>query len=115
MRSRCLTSILFGVLGMVLVSSCHVRVRPGVGVYTDGGYVGGYVTVDPPAPRLEVIGSAPAPGYVWIDGYWGWDNGAYAWRQGRWERPRSGYRWVPHRWQRDSGGWRLSAGYWQRY
>ena len=34
------------------------------------------VMVAPPPPQAEVIGVAPAPGYVWFGGYWGWDRWA---------------------------------------
>lgn len=43
----------------------------------------------PPAARYE---NAPAPraGYVWQQGYWGWQHGRYVWVQGQWNRPVSG-------------------------
>lgn len=74
---------------------------------------GAYVTVEPPAPRVEVIGVAPAPGYLWIGGYWGWNGGRHEWVPGRWEAPRPGYRWVPHAWVREGGGWRMHEGHWE--
>ena len=73
---------------------------------------GAYVTVEPPAPRVEVVGVAPAPGYLWIGGYWGWAGGRHEWVPGRWEAPRSGYRYEPHAWVREGGGWRLHEGRW---
>ena len=77
-------------------------------------YYGGaaYVTVAPPAPRVEVVGVAPAPGYFWISGYWGWIGGRHEWVPGRWEAPRPGYRYEPHHWEREGGGWRLHEGRW---
>ncbi|HEX2586203.1 MAG TPA: YXWGXW repeat-containing protein [Steroidobacteraceae bacterium] len=77
-------------------------------------YVSGVVLVAPPAPRHEIIGVAPARGYVWIDGYWSWNAGHHDWVTGHWEAPRRGYRWVPHRWHHERDGWHLQEGYWQR-
>lgn len=78
-------------------------------------YYGEPVVVGPPPPRVEVVGVAPAPGYVWIGGYWGWAGGRHEWVPGRWEAPRPGYRWVPHRWDHDGPGWRERHGYWERH
>jgi WXXGXW repeat (2 copies) len=73
----------------------------------------GYVTVAPPAPRPEVIGVAPVPGYVWIGGYWGWSNGRHQWQEGHWEAPRPGYHWSAHRWEQEGNGWREHPGHWE--
>jgi hypothetical protein len=51
-----------------------------------GGYAF-YANTPPPALRFEQRGVAPGPGYVWIDGYWGYSGGRYAWVAGRWDRP----------------------------
>jgi len=77
-------------------------------------YVGDVVMIGPPAPRHEVIGAAPTPGYVWIDGYWSWNAGRHDWVTGHWEAPRRGYRWVPHHWYHERDGWHLREGYWRR-
>jgi WXXGXW repeat (2 copies) len=77
-------------------------------------YVGAAITVAPPAPRVEVIGVAPAPGYVWIGGYWNWVGERHVWVPGRWRPGRPGYYWVPHRWVAAGGGWRLEPGHWAR-
>ena len=77
-------------------------------------YVGATVAVAPPPPREEVIGVAPAPGYVWIGGYWRWSGVAHVWVPGHWVVGRPGYVWVPHRWVRYGGGWRLAEGHWER-
>ncbi len=79
-----------------------------------GYYVGGPVVVEPPAPRVEVYGVAPRPGYVWLDGYWNWVGGRHEWVGGHWEAPRRGYRWEPHHWVRERDGWHLSGGHWER-
>ena len=45
-------------------------------------YADGVVMVAPPAPRVEVIGVAPEPGYVWVGGYWNWVGGRHEWIAG---------------------------------
>src|SRR5208283_2462311 len=61
-------------------------------------YAGGVVLVAPPAPREEIIGVAPVPGYVWIGGYWNWVGNSHAWVPGHWVAPRPGHVWVAHQW-----------------
>jgi hypothetical protein len=91
----------------IALSGCVVTARP--------AYVGDTVMVAPPPPQQEVIGVAPAPGYVWIGGYWGWQGGRHVWMAGHWDAGRPGYRWAPHHWvQVRGGGWRLAEGHWER-
>ena len=96
------------VLGCTGLSACVVvPARP---------YGGGeYVAVAPPRPVVEVVGVAPAPGYFWVGGYWGWVGGRHEWRPGYWEAPRAGYRWVPHAWDHEERGWRTHEGHWERH
>jgi hypothetical protein len=64
----------------------------------------------PPPPRvLAVRPVAPAPDYLWVDGYWYPANGHYHWHAGYWTRPPYvGARWVaPHH-----DGQHYFAGYW---
>lgn len=77
-------------------------------------YVGGVVPVAPPPPVVEAYGAPPAPGYIWIGGYWNWVGGRHVWVGGHWVHGRPGYRWVPHHWVRARGGWRLAGGHWAR-
>jgi WXXGXW repeat (2 copies) len=79
-----------------------------------GYYIGGPVAVAPPPVQVETYGVAPAPGYFWVGGYWGWEGGRHVWHGGRWEAPRAGYRWEPHRWVHERDGWHLSGGHWAR-
>ncbi len=77
--------------------------------------VGGEVVIRtrPPAPRVEVIGVAPGPDYVWIQGHWAWHDNDYGWIGGRWEqRPDRHARWVAGRWQHRHGGWSWTEGHW---
>lgn len=72
------------------------------------------VSVAPPLPREEVIGVAPAPGYLWLGGYWGWRGRNHVWIGGHWEAPRPGYFWRPYAWVPYRGGWRMNPGHWDR-
>ena len=84
-------------------------VKPARGYYGDET-----VMVAPPAPQVEVVGVAPAPGYVWIGGYWNWVGGRHVWVGGHWDAGRPGYHWVPHRWVAYHGGYRMQRGHWER-
>jgi hypothetical protein len=87
---------------------------PGCVVVPDQShYAAGVVMVAPPAPRVEVIGVAPA-GQVWIGGYWNWVGGRHEWVAGHWAAGRPGYHWVAHSWVREGDGWRMRPGRWVR-
>ena len=94
-------------LASATLTGCVVAPAPGY-------YAEGPVMVAPPPPQVEVVGVAPAPGFVWIGGYWNWVGGRHEWVAGRWEAPPRGYHtWVPHRWVPYRGGWRLQRGHWR--
>jgi hypothetical protein len=95
------------VLASVTLTGCVVSARPAY-------YGGAVVTVAPPAPQVEVVGVAPAPGYVWFGGYWNWVGGRHVWVPGGWHPGRPGYHWVAHRWEPYRGGYRLAQGHWER-
>ena len=68
----------------------------------------------PPPPRYGVMGMAPGPGYMWIDGYWDLRGSAWVWAPGRWVRPpRPHAVWVPHEWREDHGRYRFYRGHWR--
>lgn len=67
----------------------------------------------PPAPLVEYRGWPPAPGHVWLDGYWNWGGASYLWMPGRWVEPRPSQVWVPRVWQRDGERWRPQGGHWE--
>jgi hypothetical protein len=92
----------------ITVAGCVVEpVGPRPGVYVGPAYA-------PPAPAAEVIGVAPAPGYIWSGGYWGWAGGRYVWTGGHWMAPRPGFYWVNPHWVRGARGWRFVGGHWRR-
>jgi hypothetical protein len=73
-----------------------------------------YVRAAPPGARVEVIGTAPGPDYIWIRGYHRWDGAAYVWAPGRWERrPHVRAKWVEGRWVHHRNGWYWVDGHWK--
>ncbi len=77
-------------------------------------YADGVVMVAPPAAQVEVIGTPPQPGFVWVGGYWDWVGSRHQWVGGHWVPPRPGYHRVAYEWVRQGDGWRLRRGHWQR-
>ena len=53
--------------------------------------VGISVNFAPPVLPVYVQPPIPEPGYIWVPGYWSWDNsvGDYYWVPGTWEQPPS--------------------------
>jgi hypothetical protein len=106
-RKSLLAASVFGLVIAAALPACVV-------VPDQGHYAGGVVMVAPPVARVEVVGVAPYPGYVWIGGYWGWVGGRHEWVPGRWVAGRPGYHWVGHAWMRAGDGWRMRPGHWER-
>ncbi len=73
-----------------------------------------YVPGPPPPPQAEIVGVAPYPGAVWINGSYVWEGGRHVWLPGRWERPRPGYVWEPHRYEARGGRYVYVRGGWRR-
>ena len=80
------------------------------------GPVASEVVVDtaPPPDQVEVVGTAPYAGAVWVRGHWQWAGGRHVWRPGHWVRPRVGYVFVPGHWENWGHRWRFIPGHWQR-
>jgi hypothetical protein len=94
-------------------SGCVVAVRPApvATVYSEPGEV--VVDQDPPAPIAEVVGVAPAPGFLWIGGYYHWYGGRWVWYRGHYERPpHPGAVWVRARYAYRGGSRVYVRGYW---
>src|SRR2546425_2322857 len=73
------------------------------------------VRTAPPPPRAYgIVGVAPGPGYVWIDGFWDWRGGNWRWMNGYWgRRPRPRAVWVRPYWEPHGRGYRFHRGYWR--
>jgi hypothetical protein len=82
-----------------------------------GYYTNGFVAYGPPPPPVGygVVGVAPGPGFVWINGYYNWAGGRYAWTPGRWVRPPyRGAVWHAPAWRHEGNAWRFHEGRWAR-
>jgi hypothetical protein len=86
-------------------------------VVTTNGYpatVSSYVVMQaPPAPPPEAVTAQPGPNYLWIPGYWTWQNNRYAWMAGHWEvPPTSTSVWHNPHWEPEGTAFRFYEGYW---
>ena len=73
------------------------------------------VTIDvrPPAPHQEIVGLAPSPQHVWVDGYWAWQGGQHVGIRGRWLAPPApGHVWLRAGWARQGGHYVFVPGRW---
>ncbi|MDA8091999.1 MAG: hypothetical protein M0Z61_17475 [Nitrospiraceae bacterium] len=71
-------------------------------------------TPAPPAPIYEVIGVAPFPGAVWIEGHWVYRSGGWRWVRGHWaRRPWRGAVWQRGHWRETRNGWKWIPGHWR--
>src|SRR5690349_4119775 len=77
--------------------------------------VGISVNCAPPMLPVYEQPAMPAPGYIWVPGYWAWDDeyGDYYWVPGTWEQPPMvGVLWTPGYWAFANGLYVWNAGYW---
>lgn len=82
---------------------------------TSFGQVAISVSFGPPALPVYAQPICPAPGYIWVPGYWAWDPnfGDYYWVPGTWVlAPEAGYLWTPSWWGWSGGAYIFHAGYW---
>jgi hypothetical protein len=71
------------------------------------------VSVAPPPLPVYVQPPLPAPGFVWVPGYWAYSDDGYYWVPGTWvEPPGVGLLWTPGYWGWVNGAYIWSAGYW---
>ncbi len=78
------------------------------------------VTKQPPAPIEEMPPTEkPAGDYIWVPGYWSWDQdrdqgrGDYIWISGVWRMPPPGTTWVPGYWSQPAAtSYQWVSGYW---
>src|SRR5262249_29659943 len=80
-----------------------------------GVFVGVSVNIAPPVLPVYVQPPCPAPGYIWVPGYWAWggDEDGYYWVPGTWAlAPSVGLLWTPGWWGWGDGVYLWHAGYW---
>ena len=74
------------------------------------------ISVDVEPPPLPVYDQPPIPdtGYLWVPGYWAWDDDTgYYWVPGTWVLPpEPELLWTPGYWGWDDGVYVFHAGYW---
>jgi WXXGXW repeat (2 copies) len=72
------------------------------------------VKVAPPPLPVYDQPPIPAPGYMWVPGYWAWSEGAgYYWVPGTWILPpKTGLLWTPGYWESEEGVYVFHVGYW---
>jgi WXXGXW repeat (2 copies) len=71
------------------------------------------ITIAPPV--LPVYDQPPCPedGYLWVPGYWAYEDNDYYWVPGVWvEPPEARYLWTPGYWAFADGGYNWHGGYW---
>jgi hypothetical protein len=82
-------------------------------VSSAGVFVGVSVDIAPPPLPVYLQPPCPEAGYIWVPGYWAWDDGAYYWVPGTWVLPpRVGLLWTPGYWGWDDGVYLWHVGYW---
>jgi hypothetical protein len=102
------------ILALMLLASSAVlaqRVSIGIGVNVGPAY-GGYYAATPPPPPPPVMYAPPmpAPGYVWVPGYYAYSANRYVWNAGYWSRPpHPRAKWVVPRYKKG----RYQNGYWR--
>ena len=73
------------------------------------------ITVGPPPLPVYVQPICPGDGYIWMPGYWGWDEltVGYYWIPGTWILPpRVGFLWTPGYWVWQDTSFVFVRGYW---
>ena len=79
------------------------------------GQVAISVSFGPPALPVYEQPVCPGEGYIWVPGYWAWDQdyGDYYWVPGTWVlAPEVGYLWTPPWWGWENGAYLFHAGWW---
>lgn len=70
LKSATLRTLLLGAVCASTLSACYVEpARP-----------------PQPAPVVEVMPAAPAPGYEWVKGHYRWEGNHWQWVPGHWRR-----------------------------
>ena len=88
------------------ISAAPMSASAAIGVNISVGFA-------PPPLPVYVQPAIPAPGYLWMPGYWAWNGADYYWVPGTWVMPpRAGLLWTPPWWGWADGVYAWHAGYW---
>lgn len=99
-RLLCSLFLAVGLLAIPVPSRAHVA-------------VGISVRIGPPILPVYVQPVCPAPGYIWVPGYWAYGPDGYFWVPGTWvEPPEVGLLWTPGYWGWNDGLYVWYPGYW---
>lgn len=66
----------------------------------------------PPPQVVYEVTPAPQPGFVWVNGFWGWQGMRHVWYPGHWVNERPGQIWIGHQWIHRGAGWHFESGHW---
>lgn len=103
-------SLALAVLSIAMVAGSASFIAP---VAQAGVNVNLEIGVPPPEPQYEPVPAA-RDGFVWIQGFWGWDGNRHVWHGGHWEHERRGYVYHPAQWDRGGDRWKFHEGYWEQ-
>ncbi len=96
-----------------MVMGCHkkkeVRYESDDEVYYDG-----YIAEPPPPMIVETQPPCPNETFVWVGGFWFWDNHHYVWRKGHWAPPPHHGYWYPPEYKKHKKGYRYQPGHWDK-
>src|SRR5436190_345880 len=85
----------------------------GLPLASSSAFVAVSVGIAPPAIPVYQQPFCPAPGYIWVPGYWAWADFGYYWVPGVWVAPpRVGLLWTPGYWGYSGGSYIFNEGYW---
>src|SRR5437867_6005228 len=80
---------------------------------SSSAFVAVSVAIAPPLIPVYEQPLIPAPGYIWVPGYWAWSPDGYYWVPGTWVlAPYVGALWTPGYWGWDGGYYAWYPGYW---
>ena len=68
----------------------------------------------PPEAKVEQKTPCPAPGNIWVAGYWDYLGGHHVWRDGRWVPGLAGYEYIRARYEWDGKVWQLHVPHWHK-
>jgi hypothetical protein len=96
-------AILLGACSLTVFCAAHAQLLLGVSV-----------NIAPPRLPAYDQPPIPAPGHLWVPGYWAWsEDVGYYWVPGTWIRPpKTGLLWTPGYWESEEGVYIYHVGYW---